>query len=160
MIWHLSTDQAAKAVEWRDSLGALKNNWLGGPALLSADFQFRFKALGEDRELPCQDSRWYLGQAYDGYGGVLGESCGKLSLSSRSTLSVVFFLPFEEPNPELWDYVAFLQRWLPFSFSAKHWKHWKLTKKGTAYVGTRIKNPVLGPRNSAVQPTRTAASSS
>ena len=144
LIWNLSLEDASAAVAWRQSLGPLEANWLGGPVLLVIDFAFRFRAGADGPELPYQGGACYLGQAYDGYGALLGESVCRLSLSSRNTLSVLFFLPFEAPGPELWQYVAFLQSRLPFRFSAKHWKHWQLTKKGTAYVGRRIKSPVLG----------------
>lgn len=52
-------------------------------------------------------------------------------------------MPFEEPGAALWEYVAYLQSHLPFRFSQKHWKHWRLTKKGTSYVARKIKDPVL-----------------
>lgn len=142
LTWHVSTDRAPQAVAWRDSVGPLPSNWLGGPALLSIDFQFRFKSP-DGLELPHQNSESYLRQAFDGYGALLGESGCRLTLSSRNTLSVLLFLPFEEPGPDLWRYAAFLQSRLPFRFSLRHWKHWRLTKKGTSYVGRTVKEPVL-----------------
>ena len=151
LTWHVSPEKAPKAVAWRDAIGPLPSNWLGGPALLSMDFQFRLKASTGNLELPYQDSGSYLHQAYDGYGALLGESGCRLTLSSRSTLSVLLFLPFEEPGPDLWQYVSFLQSRLPFRFSPRHWKHWRLTKKGTSYVGKKIKEPVLAPGEAAAR---------
>lgn len=143
LLWHLSPDQVAAAVGWRESLGPLRPDWLGGPALVSMDFRIRFRKAEDGEELPFQGSASYLGQAYDGYGVVLGESGCRLNLGARSTLSVLFFLPFEDLGPEAWEYVAFLQERLPFRMSPKHWKHWRLTKKRTSYVGHKISRPVL-----------------
>jgi hypothetical protein len=147
--WHLSPEQASAAVAWRDSLGPLRLDWLGGPALISIDFAFRLRAFDGEAELPFQGAADYLGQAYDGYGVLLGESGCRLNLGSRNTLSVLLFLPFEEADADLWNYASFLQSRLPFRFSPKHWKHWRLTRKGTSYVARRIARPSLGPGTSA-----------
>jgi hypothetical protein len=143
LLWRLPPQQAAAAVAWRHSLGRLPSNWLGGPVVISMDWKLRFTAAADSRELPNQGATAYLAQPYDGYGTVLGESACRLTLSSQSKLSTVFFLPFEAPGPELWQYAAFLQSKLPFQFSPKHWKHWRLTKGGTSYVGHKIRDPVL-----------------
>jgi hypothetical protein len=144
LMWTVAPEQAAALVVWRHALGPMKSNWLGGPALVSMEFKFRFTAAPGGDELPYQGSTFYGEQAYDGYGALLGESVCRLTLSARSSLSVLFFLPFETPTPELWQYVGFLQSRLPFELSEKHWKHWHPTKKGTSYVGSKIKNPELG----------------
>ncbi len=144
LIWKLAVDQADAAIAWREALGPLPSNWLGGPAVLAIDFQLRFRAATGEQELPYQEPACYLGQPYDGYGTRLGESRCRLTVSSRSSLSVIFFLPFEAPGPELWSYVAFLQSRLPFKFSSRHWRHWRLTKNAAAFVASNIKNPVLG----------------
>jgi hypothetical protein len=146
LLWRLSPEQIVAAVAWRESLGPLRADWLGGPALLSMDFAFRFRTATGDGELPFQGAPFYREQPYDGYGVLLGESGCRLNLGARSTLSVLFFLPFEDVGSELWEYVAFLEAKLPFKISPKHWKHWRLTKKGTSYVGRRVKRPSLGPR--------------
>ncbi len=138
LMWHVPPEDAAVAVAWRQSQGRLPDNWLGGSALLSLDFKCRLRCPDNDEELPFQDASSYLGLQYDGHGTSLGESRCRLTLSSRNTLSLVLFLPFESPHEELWHYVAFLQARLPFSFSSKHWKHWRLTKAGTSYVGRKI----------------------
>ena len=36
--WRLSSETLPAAVAWRESLGALPSNWLGGPAVLRVDF--------------------------------------------------------------------------------------------------------------------------
>lgn len=143
LSWRLDPQRVEDAVAWHGSLGALPTNWLGGPAQLGIDFRLRFKASPDGPELPYQDSSSYLGQAYDGYGAPIGESGCLLTLSSKCSLSVLFSLPFEEPGEELWQYAAFLQSHLPFRFSERHWRHWRLTKKKTSYVGRKIKEPVL-----------------
>jgi hypothetical protein len=48
----------------------------------------------------------------------------------RRSLSVLFVLPFEEPEQAVWNYVAFLERQ-------------RLTKQRTGYVARKIKEPPL-----------------
>jgi hypothetical protein len=134
----LSSETLPAAVAWRESLGALPSNWLGGPAVLRIDFACRLREQASGEALPFQEASSYLGQAYDGYGAMLGESGCRLTVSSKSTLALLLFLPFESPNEAAWDYVSFLQESLPFRFSTKHWKHWRLSKSRTSYVGRKI----------------------
>lgn len=143
LIWNLDPLKAEDAVAWHDALGALPMNWLGGTALLSIDVRFRFTSPNDHGELPHQGSDSYLNQPYDGYGRLLGESVCRLTLSSKSALSVLFFLPFEDLGDPLWRYVAFLQAHAPFKFSERHWRQWHLNKKRTSYTAKKIKAPAL-----------------
>ena len=61
-----------------------------GPAKVALDFQFRLKSPS-GVELPFQRSADYLGQIYDGYGILLGESGCRLTFAARSALSLVMF---------------------------------------------------------------------
>ncbi len=49
---------------------------------------------------------------------------------------------YEDVTKELRGFVQFLQEHLPFRFSAKHWKIWKVNQAGTGYVGRKISNIV------------------
>lgn len=139
--WDLPDAQAGAAVEW---LAAAKpvHNRLGGTARVSLNYRFCLKSA-DGSELPFQTNKDYLGQKYDGYGTGLGESGCRLTLSARSALSILMFLPFEEPGAELWNYVGFLEEHLPMKLSNSHWKHWKLTKKGDNYISRRVSPQAL-----------------
>jgi hypothetical protein len=138
--WDLPPTLGDQALEWL-SAESLSPGWLGGPAHVNLDFQFRLKSTAGE-ELPFQASGDYLDYVYSGYGIVFGESVARLRFSARSTLSLVLFLPFEAPDEYLANYAAFLQANLPIKLSRHHWKHWTLTKKGNSYVGRRMPPPI------------------
>jgi hypothetical protein len=140
--WDIPAGLADAAVDWLAGAGPLAPNWLGGPAKVAVDYEFRVKSPGGE-ELPFQRSEDYLGQNYDGYGVLLGESGCRLTLESKCALSLVLFLPFEEPDADLWKYARFFQKNMLMSFSKSHWKHWKLSKKGNVYTSHRITPPEL-----------------
>lgn len=140
--WTVAPAGAEAAVRWLDAAGPLEDNWLAGPASLMICFEFRFKG-STGVELPFQSNDYYLGQAYNGYGLMLGNSVCQLTLSASSKLSLVIFLPFEEPDIECMEFATFLRHHSPIEFSELHWKHWKLNKKGDRYVGRRIGSPLL-----------------
>lgn len=140
--WDLAPSMADAAVKWIAEAEPLPANWLGGPASVTLDYQFRLKSP-DGIELPFQRSEDYLGQIYDGYGVVLGESGCRLRLAAKASLSLILFLPFEAPGSDFVEYVRFVQKNLPITLSKKHWKHWRLTKKGNAYSDRHIEAPDL-----------------
>jgi hypothetical protein len=142
LSWNLPAKLADTAIEWLSAAEPLAPTWLGGPAKVELDYQFRLKSA-RGAELPFQGSDDYLGQIYDGYGILLGESGCRLTVAARCALSLVLFLPFEEPDEALWKYASYLQENMLMKFSTKQWKHWKLTKKGDAYLSHRIAPPPL-----------------
>ena len=106
---------------------------------LSADF--RLVNPKTRSVLAHQDRAEYL-NFEAGYHLFLGLSTLYAILSSKSTVSVFFSLPYEDVTKELRGFVQFLQEHLPFRFSAKHWKIWKVNQAGTGYVGRKISNIV------------------
>jgi hypothetical protein len=142
LTWQVAPALADAAVEWLAASGPLQDDWIGGPANVELDYQFRLKSAG-GKELPFQSSEDYLGQEYNGYGVLLGESGCRLTLAARPALSLVLFLPFEEPDANLWKYVSFLQKHMLMKFSKPHWKHWKLAKNGRVFVSRRIALPII-----------------
>lgn len=142
--WPVSTKRAADTLEWLAGAKGLPKTPLGDAASVALDYDLRLKAMKGSAALPFQKPDNYCCQAYDGYGVKLGRSGCRIVLGeSRSSMSAILFLPFEEPGPELWQYARFLQSHLPFRFSHKHWKHWRLTRKGNSYVGRHIEAPDL-----------------
>ena len=87
--------------------------------------------------LPGQDSDLY-GYFSPSPGQLLGSSQLFARISGRSTISLFLNFPFKEQTDEFLDTAAHVQANLLFPLSQKHWKHWRLTKKGTGYLGRRI----------------------
>jgi hypothetical protein len=112
-----------------------------GPVTLNLLADFRFIDQTSRMPLPHQDRNEYL-NFEAGYRLYLGCSTIYAILSSKSTVSVFFSLPYEEATKELKDYVRFLQSHLPFRMSDKHWKRWHMNKALTGYIGRKISNIV------------------
>lgn len=79
--WDVPSTSADAAVDWLAAAEPLAANWLGGPAKVAIDYEFRVKSAGGE-VLSFQRSKDYLGQIYDGYGILLGESGCRLTLAS------------------------------------------------------------------------------
>ena len=72
-------------------------------------------------------------------------------ISGRSTVSLFLNFPFEEQTDEFLDTAAHVQAGLSFPLSQKHWKQWRLTKKGTSYLGRRISIQIAADKPSNVR---------
>jgi hypothetical protein len=119
-LWELRPALVTSPVDWLSAAEPLAPTWLGGPATVQLDFQFRLRSA-DGAEIPYQRSEDYFSQIYSGYGIVMGESVSRLRLSARSSISIVMFIPFEEPNDEFQEYARFLQGYFPVRFSKHHW---------------------------------------
>jgi len=118
------------------------------PALaLAYEARFRLCDLATGGPFPHQGGRFYGGQDLDGRGLVgLGESRLFTRLSRRPTCNLVLSFPFRDVTDELLEYVAEVQRRLPFELSAEHWTRWWLDEERTAYVPTDLQG-VIGRRD-------------
>jgi hypothetical protein len=112
-------------------------NMIFGPMSLHITTKFRFVSPVTQEPFPFQHRKDFLNFQPD-YRFYLGESVLYAILSSKSTNSVFFSIPFEEQTKEFDDYKQFLQNNLPFRFSDKTWKRWHINKKRTGYVGRKI----------------------
>jgi len=119
--------------------------WLEGPCRLAGEAgpwvfargHFRFTDFRSHEPLAGQDPSIYAHQEVE-RGRPLGQSGFFARLSRRSTVSVFLCFPFETPDVEFHDYLATLQRHLPFRFSNHHWKHWRPRARGTGFVGKKF----------------------
>jgi hypothetical protein len=114
------------------------------PALVLAyEARFRLCDPATGTPFPHQGGRFYGGQDLDGRGLVgLGESRLFTRLSRRPTCNLVLSFPFRDVTDRLLEYVAELQRGLPFELSADHWTRWWLDEGRTAYVPIELEGLV------------------
>lgn len=73
-----------------------------------------------------------------GWQVFLGESGLYARISERSTAAIFLSLPFEEVSAECRGLVGRIVNAFPVRLSAKHWKRYSLSKKGTSYVGRKL----------------------
>jgi hypothetical protein len=107
------------------------------PFVVAAHLSFRLLKPNPDIVLPGHDSDLY-GYFSPSPGQLLGSSQFFARISGRSTVSLFLNFPFEKQTDEFLDTAAHVQAGLSFPLSQKHWKQWRLTKKGTSYLGRRI----------------------
>ncbi len=112
-------------------------NMIYGPISLHITTKLKFINPETNAPLPFQTKQDYS-NFQPNYRFHLGESVLYSILSSKSTTSVFFSIPFEEQTPKFLEYAQHLQKHLPFRFSTKTWKRWHLNKKQTGYVGRKI----------------------
>jgi hypothetical protein len=121
------------------------SEWLEGPCRDAGDSGPWVFAYGSFRLVDPRTHIPLPGQDPDLYGHqeaapdrVLGQSWLYARLARRTTLSVFFSFPFEEPSVQFRTYLAMLQPHLPFRFSNQHWKHWHRRARGTGFVGRKF----------------------
>lgn len=138
-------DQMADAVEWVVSKNAmppidLGYGWVWPSVGVRLSVLFTLADLRTGVALPFQGTEHYGGQGFDGYcASGLGESLMNVGLTNgKSHCYAALSLPFEAATEGLWMYVEELQCRLPFKFSDKHWRLWRLNEAGTAYQSTKI----------------------
>jgi hypothetical protein len=95
--------------------------WLGSRFLI-LDPQTKQPLLG-------QDPNCFSGKEYE-YGVALGSSALHLILENKAKVGIELCLP-EADDDLLQRVVPWLQSYLPFKFSAKQWRKWVVTKKGS-----------------------------
>jgi hypothetical protein len=86
--------------------------------------------------LPHQDVHDY-GDFDTADGRLLGRSSLFARISNRTTANLWLSLPFDQPNEVAEKIARHIQSHFPCRFSSKHWKCWRLNRKGT-YTGRRI----------------------
>lgn len=107
------------------------------PLTLNVTAAFRFVDPWTRELLPFQNPADYLRQDA-GNRHLLGASSAFARLSTRSTLSAFFSLPFPESSAECLAYVEFLREHAPVQLSDRHWTAWTLNMRGTRYTGRRL----------------------
>jgi hypothetical protein len=113
------------------------------PFVVAALFKFRLVSQETNVALPCQDVAYY-GNFSPRPGQLMGESQLYARISERSTVSLFLNFPFQERSESFLAAAAYVQANLPFLLSPNHWKQWRSTKRGSKYLGRRIRVQIAG----------------
>jgi hypothetical protein len=136
--WAIKADQIDAHVAMIDLVSPLPVDPFGlQPFTVATQLNFHLLKPKTDMVIPGQDSDLY-GNFSPSPGHLLGRSQLFARISERSTMSLFLNFPFEEQTDAFLQTAAHVQTGLPFLLSQKHWKQWRLTKKGTSYSGRRI----------------------
>jgi hypothetical protein len=113
------------------------------PFVVAALFKFRLVSQETNVALPCQDVAYY-GNFSPRPGQLMGESQLYARISERSTVSLFLNFPFQERSESFLAAAAYVQANLPFLLSPNQWKQWRSTKRGSKYLGRRIRVQIAG----------------
>jgi len=113
------------------------------PFVVAALFKFRLVSQETNVALPGQDVAYY-GNFSPRPGQLMGESQLYARISERSTVSLFLNFPFQERSESFLAAAAYVQANLPFLLSPNHWKQWCSTKRGSKYLGRRIRVQIAG----------------
>jgi len=124
------------ALDFLDEIAPQPLNRYGMTAVrLTMRCQFRLLDPATGRPVPGQDRQRFGGVQYGG-SVPLGTSGLLLSLHNHAALSVDFCIP--DPTDDLLlRLLPWLEAYLPFKFSPKHWRVWMQTKT-SSFRGKRL----------------------
>ena len=142
--WTLTADQIDEHVELIAQACPLpRHPFKIQPFVVAALFKFRLVSQETNVALPGQDVAYY-GNFSPRPGQLMGESQLYARISERSTVSLFLNFPFQERSESFLAAAAYVQANLPFLLSPNHWKQWRLTKRGSKYLGRRIRVQIAG----------------
>lgn len=135
--WVVPRDRVVEALDWMQAQCPLPAYSIGAPLCLTVSAQFKFRDPDSGKVFPFQGFEIYDTRGY-WREHAIGMSSIFLRLSEKSTCVLLLTLPFPEPSEAVVAFVAKIQERLPFRLSAKHWKWWRMNKKGTGYYDRRV----------------------
>jgi hypothetical protein len=92
---------------------------------------------GLRQPIPYQGKEHYLGFEC-AFQRHLGESLVYATISEATTANLFLALPYESVTSEARKLAEKIQSQFPARLSPRHWKIWRLTKKGDGYIGRRV----------------------
>jgi hypothetical protein len=138
--WSVPHEELDAAVEVCQSLRPFPDVSPYDSVALGVSWKLRLIDPQTKTELPHQDPEEYGGKPINVFGQQLGVTTLYLRMGPK-TPTLYWFLcaPFEDPaDTAFLKLVRFWQRHFPATMLPKHWKRWKLSKKGTGYGGDKI----------------------
>jgi len=135
-----SPERWDEAAAWLQEVLPVVTDAVGYASLyLTADASFALKR-------PNGPGVWE-GQAPEQFGSFetpsgfrLGSSTSRLTVTSQRSMSLMVSLPLAT-DEEAHHTRRWMQEYLPFRLSSKHWSRWTLTGSGQSYRGRRITLP-------------------
>ena len=135
--WEIEAMSLNQIVQELETLRPTPQTGYAGPAVLvHATWNLVFTD-SERKPLPYQNKEHYL-EFEVGYQLPLGQSLVYSRIAETTTASLIVSLPFEEVSADAKRLAGEIQTHFPCRLSSKHWKIWRLTKKGDSYVGRKI----------------------
>jgi hypothetical protein len=126
----ISPERVSDALDLLDLIDPQPTNKYGMEHLwFWATCQFLILDPATGQPLPGQDPEWFHNVEYD-WRKPLGRSSLRLILNNRASLGIELCIP-DASEKRLRSVVPWLQSYLPFKFSPKHWRAWTPTSTGT-----------------------------
>lgn len=127
---NIAAERVADALAFLDGIDPQPTNkWGMAPLWFSAGCRFRVIDPSTAGPLPGQNLERFNGLEYE-WGVPLGTSSLHLSLHNRASFGIDLCIP-DADDEVLRRVVPWLQDYLPFKFSPKHWRVWTPTKTGS-----------------------------
>jgi len=148
--WCITPKSVPKVIDFLISMETLPEYWLG-PIHFYREGQFLLKDPVTGNELPDQNFHNKF-EDENGRGDKTSISNFRINFTSKVSISTWLVLPFEELNKAFYEYIDFMTKTAPFSFSDKQWRKWKYSKGKKLYASkidinlTNHRSPIKNPR--------------
>lgn len=130
---HVPEDRVPEALDFLDEIDPQPTNkWGMAPVWFWASCRFLILDPSTGRPLSGQDPGRFHGVDYE-WKVPLGTSAVHLTLHDHATLGIELCIP-DADDEVLRRVVPWLQGYLPFKFSPKHWREWTPTQTGSFKV--------------------------
>ena len=126
--WNISAKSAPKVVDLLIRISPLPEYWLC-PIHFYREGRFLLKddngdlLPGQDRNFDFEDEREHKTSI----------SNFRMNIQNKVSISTWLVLPFEEQTAEFHEYVKYLRKVAPFTFSDEHWRLWRYSKSNRLY---------------------------
>ena len=136
----IRAERVGEALDYLDEIDPQPTNpWGMAPIWFTAASSFLILDPGSGQPLPGQDPERFGGVEYE-WGVPLGSSGLRVILDNGARIAIELCLP-DPDEAMLRRVVPWLQRNLPFRFSAKQWRAWTPTKTGS-FKARKMEAPV------------------
>lgn len=134
--WNVPTSAFEQIVAAAALISSEPQDDVLAPVTILAGWTLTLIDPASGQTLPHQDPLHYGGFGI-GDGRFLGRSSLFARLATRTTANLWLSLPFRDATEDAQLIAGHVQAQFPCKLSAKHWKQWALTKRGT-YTGRKI----------------------
>jgi hypothetical protein len=139
----LTAERVPDALDFLDGIDPQPaNQWGMAPIWFWVTSQFQILDPATGRPIPGQDPGGFAGVEYE-WKVPLGTSGLRLILNNHASLGIELCIPDADDEVQR-RVIPWLQQYLPFRFSPKHWRAWTPTKSGS-FKARRLTLPGASP---------------